>query len=43
MHQTSVEPLLQKMGVAYNPADKYKGYSGKQLGKPKIPELLKVY
>jgi heterodisulfide reductase subunit B len=43
MHQTSVEPLLQKMGVAYNPADKYKGYSGKQLGKPKIPELLKMY
>jgi heterodisulfide reductase subunit B len=43
MHQTSVEPLLIKMGIKFNPADKYKGYSGKQLDKPKIPELLKVY
>ncbi|MBL7111416.1 MAG: heterodisulfide reductase subunit B [Bacteroidales bacterium] len=43
MHQTAVEPLLVKMGVEYNPADKYKGYSGRQLEKPGIPELLKVY
>jgi heterodisulfide reductase subunit B len=43
MHQTAVEPLLYKMGVEFNPADKYKGYSGKILDKPKIPELLKAY
>lgn len=43
MHQTAIEPLLYKMGVEFNPADKYKGYSGKQLDKPKIPELLKAY
>lgn len=43
MHQTAVEPLLIKMGVKYNPDEKYKGFSGKQLEKPGIPELLKVY
>lgn len=43
MHQTAVEPLLIKMGVKYNPDEKYKGFSGKQLEKPRIPELLKVY
>jgi heterodisulfide reductase subunit B len=43
MHQTAVEPLLHKMGIKFSPADKYKGYSGKQLDKPKIPELLKAY
>jgi heterodisulfide reductase subunit B len=43
LHQTAVEPLLDKMGIEFNPANKYKGYSGRQLDKPKIPELLKVY
>jgi heterodisulfide reductase subunit B len=43
MHQTAVEPLLYKIGIEFNPANKYKGYSGKQLDKPRIPELLKAY
>lgn len=43
MHQTSVEPLLDKIGISYNPEHKYIGYSGRQLEKPRIPELLKVY
>ena len=43
MHQTAVEPLLYKMGIEFSPADKYKGYSGKHLDKPRIPELLKAY
>ena len=43
MHQTAVEPLLDKMGINFKPSEKFKGYSGKQLDKPKIPELLKVY
>ncbi|MQY79269.1 MAG: heterodisulfide reductase subunit B [Bacteroidetes bacterium] len=43
MHQVAVEPLLEKMGVDYDPALKYIGFSGKQLSKPQIPDLLKVY
>jgi heterodisulfide reductase subunit B len=43
VHQTAVEPLLIKMGVSFDPAEKYKGFSGEQLKKPKIPELLKAY
>jgi len=43
MHQTAVEPLLAKIGIAYNPEKKYVGYSGRRLEKPRIPELLKVY
>ncbi len=43
MHQTAIEPLLIKMGVQYDPNAKYKGFSGEQLKKPKIPELLKAY
>ena len=43
MHQTAVEPLLDKIGLVYQPEEKYKGYSGRQLEKPRIPELLKAY
>ncbi|MFI3319716.1 MAG: heterodisulfide reductase-related iron-sulfur binding cluster [Rikenellaceae bacterium] len=34
MHQVDVEPLLDKMGVSYDPAAKYLGRSGKFIGKP---------
>jgi heterodisulfide reductase subunit B len=37
MHQVNCEPLLQKMGVDYDPSQKYKGKNGKDLGKPAIP------
>jgi heterodisulfide reductase subunit B len=43
MHQTAIEPLLNKMGVEYNPRDKHKGFSGVRLPKPATPNLLKVY
>lgn len=43
MHQTATEPLLHKMGIVFKPSEKYKGFTGKQLEKPRIPELLKVY
>jgi heterodisulfide reductase subunit B len=43
MHQTAVEPVLEKLAIKYTPADKYKGFSGTRLDKPKIPELLKAY
>lgn len=42
LHQVAVEPLLDKLGVKYNPDDKYKGRDGKIL---KLPQqsLLKMY
>jgi len=43
LHQVSVEPLLDKVGIAYNPEDKYKGKNGEYLGMPVKPEILKVY
>ncbi len=33
-HQVDVEPLLEKMGVDYDPAAKYLGRDGKYIGKP---------
>lgn len=43
MHQVAVEPLLDKMGIKYDPAKKYEGANGKQLPKPQAPTLLKCY
>jgi heterodisulfide reductase subunit B1 len=43
MHQISVEPLLHKIGVAYDPQDKYCDAEGNFLGKPEIPELIKFH
>ncbi len=42
MHQVQSEPLLDKMGVAYSPDDKYKDAEGNFLGEPLIPTNLKV-
>lgn len=41
VHQTAVEPLLDKMGVAYNPDLKYRGQNNKDLGQPEVPEKFK--
>jgi heterodisulfide reductase subunit B len=43
MHQVSVEPLLDKLGISYNPDEKYKGLNHIDLGKPQMPEKLKCY
>ena len=34
MHQVAVEPLLDKMGVEYDPAAKYLSLNGKYIGSP---------
>lgn len=34
MHQVNVEPLLDKIGIEYDPAAKYLGKNGKYIGKP---------
>lgn len=43
MHQVAVEPLLDKMGIKYDPAKKYLGENAKYLGKPEIPQYLKCF
>jgi len=40
MHQVDLEPLLKKMGVAYNPADKYKNINGNSFNKPEFTGCL---
>ncbi len=37
IHQVSVEPLLDKMGIPYDHAKKYQGINGKDLGRPELP------
>jgi heterodisulfide reductase subunit B len=43
MHQVSVDPLLDKIGVEYNPNDKFKGKSGEFIGQPESPNILKFF
>ncbi len=40
MHQVDVEPLLKKMGVEYDPTQKFKGKNGEDLGLPESPSNL---
>jgi heterodisulfide reductase subunit B len=35
LHQVAVEPLLDKIGIEYDPTKKYTGPNGEYLGKPK--------
>lgn len=42
MHQVDAEPLLDKMGIDYDPAKKYLGKEDLDLGCPKIPNFLKT-
>ncbi len=41
VHQVPVEPLLDKIGILYDPASKYLGKNGEFLGKPESPTVLK--
>lgn len=43
VHQVSVEPLLDKLGIPYNPENKYKGVNGEDLGRPALPEVLRCH
>lgn len=42
MHQVSVEPLLDKMGVQYDSSKKFAGINNKNIGKPCMPDKLKI-
>jgi heterodisulfide reductase subunit B len=41
VHQVPVEPLLDKIGIPYNPDKKYLGKEGLDIGKPAMPPRLK--
>ena len=41
IHQVGPEPLLDKMGVPYDPSKKYLGLDEKELRKPGLPNVLK--
>ena len=40
MHQIACEPLLDKIGIPYDPEKKYTGLNGEQLPPPAKPEYL---
>jgi heterodisulfide reductase subunit B len=40
MHQVDCEGFLNKMGIHYNPDDKYKGKDGKLIGEPVMADCL---
>ena len=42
MHQVAIEPLLEKMGIEYDPKAKYKGINNKELGTPINPINIKL-
>jgi heterodisulfide reductase subunit B len=41
-HQIAIEPLLDKMGISYDPDDKFNDKEGNYIGMPEIPEMIKV-
>jgi heterodisulfide reductase subunit B len=43
VHQVPIEPLLDKIGIPYDPEMKFKGANGQDLGKPESPSFLKFY
>ena len=41
MHQVAVEPLLDKIGIEYDPSKKYLGLNEKEIMKPALPSVMK--
>jgi heterodisulfide reductase subunit C len=41
IHQVAVEPLLDKLGIKYDPEKKYKGRNGEDIGLPEKPQVLR--
>ena len=42
LHQVSVESLLDKMHIQYDPAKKHSGYLNENIGIPEKPDFLKI-
>jgi heterodisulfide reductase subunit B len=43
VHQVPIEPLLDKMGLSYDPKKKFLGKDGQDLGRPEAPSFLQFY
>jgi heterodisulfide reductase subunit B len=43
LHQVPCEPVLDKIGIPYDPLKKYKGLDGIDIGKPVAPNYLNFY
>ena len=43
VHQVPVEPLLDKIGIPFDPGRKFLDKNGNSIGKPKSPAFLKFY
>jgi len=43
VHQVPVEPLLDKIGLPYDPTLKFLGKEGQSIGKPSSPTFLKFF
>lgn len=43
VHQVAVEPLIDKLGIEYNPDEKYKGLNNEDMGSPLMPDKIKCY
>ena len=43
VHQVPAEPLLDKIGIAYDADSKFRGPQGEDLGRPEAPAFLKFY
>ena len=41
LHQVQSEPLFNKIGIVYNPDEKYQGISGRLIQRPNRPECLR--
>jgi heterodisulfide reductase subunit B len=41
-HEVAVEPLLDKLGISYDPSAKYDGLNGRKLKVPENPAYLKI-
>ena len=41
IHQVTIEPLLEKLGIKYDPAKKYEGFNGEKIGNPEKPLTLR--
>lgn len=42
LHQVQLEPLMDRIGIAYNPDAKFLGEGGEYIGRPATPEILLV-
>jgi heterodisulfide reductase subunit B len=43
VHQVSAEPFLDKLGIPYQPEEKYLGRNGRIIGRPEMPNSIRCF